>query len=433
MGVLILNSGRCSHGRCFFCGYGRIRGNEPTPEKVDECFDRFFSQLSDNEVKVYGSGSFLDERQVPVESRAHFIRLCKDKNVGYVQIESRPEYITADVLSEFKGLDMAVAIGLESADNQLLNEINKGFTVEEFEDAAKTIHDVGFKVRAYLLVNPPFTNDIDRQLRESVEYALKHADKIVLINTLPHSNAPLMRLWVAGEWNFLTKQEFHDLVAEYEEDERVEVEVETFRFTPSFSEQMREKLDGVGETYLTHPHYEVWHDYIIRWYTPPEGRTLLFLPCSFRKPYSQSKTHHKIINVLKEEGGFGRFHEVMLSSAGVIPREFENKYPFNSYDWSEKEETPEIKKRYIQVTGERIRNYLTAHMKYYKHVVCYLKYSSESYQALESVCRELGVPLRNLLTQETYEAVQGESSPLQTDEAVGDLREGVKWCLRNSM
>ena len=431
MAVLILNSGRCGHGRCFFCGYGRLRGGEPTAGNVRECFRRFFTSLGDCEVKVYGSGSFLDERQVPAEARRYFIGECKGRGVGKVTVESRPEYVKPDVLEEFKGLDLTVAMGLETADEELLRRLNKGYGRGEYEEAVRVIREAGFKVRTYLLVNPPFAADVKGNLDDSVRYALKHSDSVVLINTLPHSGAPLMRMWVDGEWSFLSREEFRHAVGDWAGNQRIELDEETFRFTPSFPEGMRESLTGVGERYLTHPHYEVWHDYLVRWYTPPKGRVLLFLPCTHRKPYSKSKTHQEIIRILKEAGR-GGFHEVMLSSAGVIPREFEDRYPFNAYDWDEKEETREIKDRYVTVTAERIRSYLTAHGKYYLKTACYLKHDSESHQALERACGELGIGFRNLLTEETYMKVRGERRPLQTPEALGDLREGVGWCLRNS-
>jgi predicted RNA-binding protein len=122
----------------------------------------------------------------------------------------------------------------------------------------------------------------------------------------------------------------------------------------------------------------------------------------------------------------------MLSNAGVIPREFEDMYPFNSYDWGESEETPQIKKRYIEVTGERIRNYLMAHGNRYKSVSCFLKYDSESYIALKAACDDLGVGFKNLLAEETYDRIKGDPRPMQSDAALGDLREGLKWCLQNS-
>lgn len=391
---------------------------------------KFFEALSDDDVKVFGSGSFLDERQIPAGARRYFIKECKARGVGEVTIESRPEHIVDSVLAEFKGLDLTVAIGLETADEELLERLDKGFGRKEYEEAAGRIREAGFKVRTYLLVNPPYAADVKKDVDASVGYALEHSDSIVLINCLPHGNTPLMRLWVDGVWSYLTREEFNEAVENWADDPRVELDAETFRFVPTFPRQMRADLAGVGEQYLTHPHFEVWHDYLLRWYRPLKDRILLFLPCSKRKPYSKSKTHEAIIMAMGDERK--RFHEVMLSNAGIVPREHEDRYPFNAYDWDERLETREVKARYVEVTAQRIMDYLTAHRKYYQQVACYLKYGSESYTALTKACGTLGIECRNLLTEKTYEKVKDEGRPLVTKEALKDLGEGLKWCLRDS-
>ncbi|MCX6695366.1 MAG: DUF5591 domain-containing protein, partial [Candidatus Altiarchaeota archaeon] len=288
---LILNYGRCSWGRCFFCGYGRIIGEAPTAEKLKKTFAEFFGRIDEgcDSVKVFGSGSFLDEKQVSAEARKCFIEECKRRNIKKVTIESRPEHITKEKLEEFNGIDLNVAIGLEVADNEVLRRISKGFTVEDYDKAADVVKSCGFKVRTYLLVNPPYAADAKGIMRKSVEHALRKSDSIVLINLLPHGNTPLVKKWLDGEWNYLSKREFRELVGEYEGNAKIEFDEETFKFTPMFPEKKR--LIGVGEEYLTHPYFDVWQDYINRWYTPPRKKVLLFLPCSFKKPYSESETH----------------------------------------------------------------------------------------------------------------------------------------------
>lgn len=425
--ILILKSGVCGWGRCIFCGYGRMPGAGPSREGLKKEFDGFFAGVSEGDtVKVFGSGSFLDGRQVPKEAREYFIECCRRKKAGKLHIESRPEYINQGILSEFAGLDVSVGIGLEIADDLLLEKIKKGFNLADYVKGAKTIHDAGFKVRTYLLVNPPYTEDARGTLDKSVEYALEHSDTIVLINLLPHGNTPIFRMWVSGEWNYLSREEFQNITDKWKDHPKIELDAETFRFIPKFPKEARESLKGVGEEYLTHPHYEVWQDYIRRWYRPPEERKiLLFLPCSYAKPYSESATHKGIIKALKETGMRENIHEVMLSNAGVIPREFENLYPFNAYDWDERLETEETGERYMQVTEERIKKYLKAHKKNYKDVFCFLKYDSESCRALMQACESLGMECRNLLRKETYEEIKAEKKPLQHREALKDLSSGL--------
>ena len=429
--IFILNSRKCSWGKCIFCGYGKIYGIKTKDEilkRIDNFFQKEFKKNHKiKEIRVFGSGSFLDEKQIPKEVRRYFIEKCKKNNIKGITIESRPEFVSIEKLKEFNGLNLRVAIGLEIADNKILRKIKKGFSLNDFEKAVNIIHNANAKVRTYLLVNLPFVKNIKKSLTFSVKYAEKFSDSIVLINLLPHKNAKLMELWLRGEWNFLSREEFFKLTEKFRKNPKIEFDVETFHFVPQFPKNLRKRLVGVGEEFLVHPYYEVWQDYLQRWYKPPKEKDiLLFLSCSYKKPYSKSETHRKILKKL-EKVGRRKIHEVMLSSPGVIPREFENLYPFNAYDWDEKLETEEIKERYIEVTAERIENYLRFHKNSYRKIFCFLKYDSESYKALQKACNKLKLNFENLLRKETYKKIKmkGESKVLQNDEALNDLYEGL--------
>ena len=70
---------------------------------------------------------------------------------------------------------------------------------------------------------------------------------------------------------------------------------------------------------------------VVERYTPPRRKVLLLLPCSARKPYSQSQSHRKFISAIFEFGG--HIHEVIITSPlGVVPRELEAAYPAAFYD-----------------------------------------------------------------------------------------------------
>jgi archaeosine synthase len=63
-------------------------------------------------------------------------------------------------------------------------------------------------------------------------------------------------------------------------------------------------------------------------YTAPRDDVAVLLPCSARKPYSESQSHGEF----RSEIG-GRAHEVVLTSPiGVVPRELEQTYPAGHYD-----------------------------------------------------------------------------------------------------
>ena len=81
----------------------------------------------------------------------------------------------------------------------------------------------------------------------------------------------------------------------------------------------------------------------------PLGDTVVLLPCSMKKPYSDSKSHQKFRKLTR------LFQELIVTSPfGICPRELENTFPIQSYDvsttgsWSADE---------IEATGKLIAKY----------------------------------------------------------------------------
>ncbi len=400
--TMVLESGGCAWGKCIFCGYSK-KPSEPDALKLKAKIDREMLDADYEHLKLFTSGSFFDDKQFPKSFREHLAKKCEQKRVKKLTLESLPQFVTKENLEPFQKLEVEVAIGLETADDELRHKIRKNFSSDQFVSAANTIHNQNQSLRTYLLVNLPFVNDHKKQLKQSFEFAEDYSDSLVLINLLPHSNSELFKMWLAGEWNFMTKKRFHELVEPYADKENVETDEETFRFVPRFPREKKKALKGVSEQHLKHPYYRVWQDWLQRWYEKPDKSIALFLPCSAKKPYSKSKTHTLIYKTIKDLMNYKDIHRIVVSSAGVIPIEFDNYYPFNAYDWDESKETPEIKEKYIQVNKERIKKYLQAHD--YDEIVCYFRKDSESFQALKEACDELGEDLEPVLPNDIFEAL----------------------------
>lgn len=83
----------------------------------------------------------------------------------------------------------------------------------------------------------------------------------------------------------------------------------------------------------------------------PLGDTVVLLPCSMKKPYSNSKSHQKFRKLTRS------YQELIVTSPfGICPRELENTFPIQSYDvsttgsWSsdEVEESGKLIARYCK-------------------------------------------------------------------------------------
>jgi archaeosine synthase len=83
----------------------------------------------------------------------------------------------------------------------------------------------------------------------------------------------------------------------------------------------------------------------------PQGDVVIVLPCSMKKPYSNSKSHQIFRRATRG------YQEVIVTSPfGICPREMENTFPIQSYDaavsgdWSNEE---------IKVAGELLKDYVS--------------------------------------------------------------------------
>lgn len=417
--VIILESGKCSWGKCIFCSFGK---KEPVKLSLDEFKEKINHSANGkiDTLKFFNSGSFLDEAQISKEMRQFLFSACAKSGITELIVECRAEHVTEMKLNELarelkelgkNAFKLTFAIGLEVADDEALKKICKGMTLAQYGHAVKEIQKAGFGIRTYLMANLPFVGDVAKSLDSSVNYSLKHSNSIAIINAFAYGYSPLFEMWLKGNWHPLDKKEFDALVKKYRNNKEINIYFDDYITYPKFPESMQKKLVGVGSEYVMHPYFNVWQEYLTRFYEIPEGKKYaLFLPCSFRKPYSQSKTHREILRRISELRQYPLIHHVMISNPGVIPREFEGKYPFAHYDWQEWLETTQIKKEYIEATQNRIEKYLAAHK--YSLVFSYMKPTSESFIALKGACAKLKIKLVSCIDEKQFNEIKNAEAGL---------------------
>lgn len=198
--TLILRTRGCRWDQCYMCGYT----NDAYPageEELIQQIDHAFEQLKGEQVlKVFTSGSFFDDAEVPPKIRAHLLERFNQAGLKKLIVESRPEYITEDRLKEFEGVKLEVGIGLETANDRIRELcINKGFSFDDFKRAATVLRNKGFRVKCYLLLKPPFLAEGEaiEDAINSVIAAKYYVDVFSLNLTNVQKGTLVERLWRA--------------------------------------------------------------------------------------------------------------------------------------------------------------------------------------------------------------------------------------------
>ncbi|MBW9140853.1 MAG: DUF5591 domain-containing protein [Candidatus Aramenus sp.] len=134
------------------------------------------------------------------------------------------------------------------------------------------------------------------------------------------------------------------------------------------------KVDGVD--LFRHPVVKAWHDYFLKEWRSDKDVALL-LPCTSVKPYSRSATHRLAYALLKKYGLEGRVQVYSVSEPMLlVPKELEECYPFNSYDYpparmteAEKEEFSELLVPFLRKVSSQHRSLVAVLPRHHYKVV----------------------------------------------------------------
>ena len=209
--VVILKTRGCTwalQGGCTFCGYV----NDSMVRKVtgDHMLAQMAFALSQNYkgqpvVKIYTSGSFLDDTEVAREAQPQLLAMLPEP-VRKVTVEAQTHHATREKLAAVRGalraeVELEVAFGLESAHEPVLAySVNKDDRFSDFIAACAHAREAGVRTKAYIMLKPPFLTEREA-IEDTVSTALQaapHCD-MLSINPCNVQNRTLVeRLWRRG-------------------------------------------------------------------------------------------------------------------------------------------------------------------------------------------------------------------------------------------
>lgn len=198
--------------RCLMCDLWKNTTDETVPVgAIPEQIDWALARLGPApHLKLYNSGNFFDRRAIPPEDHAAIARRAAP--FRSLVVENHPRLCGPEVLRFRDRLAgrLEVALGLETAHPTVLARLNKRMTVDDFRRAAGYLAANEVRVRAFVLLPPPFLarrEGIDWTLR-SLEVAFDAGAECCALVPLRDGNGTMEELARRGE---IVTPRLHDL------------------------------------------------------------------------------------------------------------------------------------------------------------------------------------------------------------------------------
>ena len=201
--TLFLTNRECPW-KCVMCDLWKNTLDEIVPpgaiaEQIDFALERLPPA---SQIKLYNSGSFFDPRAIPPEEYAGIAdRLGAFERVI---VECHPALVSNSNL-KFQALlngQLEIAIGLETANPDALNRLNKGMTPPQFSQAAQFLREHQIDLRVFLLVNPPFIDPVEAKgwVRRSIDFSFENGASVVSLIPTRSGNGAMDSLLKLGQF-----------------------------------------------------------------------------------------------------------------------------------------------------------------------------------------------------------------------------------------
>jgi archaeosine synthase beta-subunit len=162
--------------KCIYCDLWKNTTDERVavgviPQQIDFALKRLPPA---RHIKLYNSGNFFDPQAIPREDLPAIAERVQQFKT--VIVENHPIFCDEHCVEFRRRLEgeFEVAIGLETADPEILPRLNKRMALDDFSRAAELLRGRDIHVRAFILLKPPFCSDESAAVQwavQSVEFA----------------------------------------------------------------------------------------------------------------------------------------------------------------------------------------------------------------------------------------------------------------------
>ena len=216
-GIIFLTNRECPF-HCLMCDLWKNTTDKPvTVGAIPDQIEWALNQMpAVKHLKLYNSGSFFDERAIPSADYKRIASLVSSFET--IIVESHPRLINEKCV-QFRDIlkpELHVAMGLETANQEILRKLNKQMTLDDFSSSVSFLAEHGIPSRAFVLLRPPFLTEDEGiyWAERSIDFAFSAGAECCTIIPVRGGNGAMELLFQKGDF---TPPDIHSLekVLEY--------------------------------------------------------------------------------------------------------------------------------------------------------------------------------------------------------------------------
>lgn len=198
--------------QCIYCNQRIISGQQrmPTDEEIIHTMETYASTFDDDtfvEIGFFG-GNFTG---IPFKEQERLINLVKPYFDRYkirgIRLSTRPDYITPEIASFLKDNGVTVVeLGVQSLDDDVLLNVQRGYTSQQVFDAAAMINQSGMELGMQMMLGLP-GDTAGKAYATAQKIIASGAKNTRIYPTLVVQHTRLAEMYLNGEYRPLSLDE----------------------------------------------------------------------------------------------------------------------------------------------------------------------------------------------------------------------------------
>ena len=213
--------GKISNKGCLFCsdvGSGEFAGNrkKSITEQINEQLEFIKNKVQDGKVIAYFQNFTNTYGNIEYLKKIYYEALSHERVIG-IAIATRPDCLDDEIINLLDEINkkyfLWIELGLQTANDDIANIINRGYKTEVYIDITKKLNEKNIKFVTHMIIGLP--NEEKEDLYNTVKLindVQSWGIKIHLLYILKNSN--LLRYYEKTPFKIYEKEEYEDTIVE---------------------------------------------------------------------------------------------------------------------------------------------------------------------------------------------------------------------------